>query len=397
MKTSSIAAVKFDVRSRPNRNGLYLRLVISVLLISVTGTRACRSAEGPQFTIEDIDSAWRERQKRTQSVKLEWRLQQTEFKGRTIPEGQTHGGRKGPIPESDIDLTFELILIVSGGRIRFQEKGKQFSVRSGQFSPWENTMVWNGTEGRRLYDYAEHQFDTGGVNSSTRYLGSIAMRAPMYAFWPLGQSLGEISLSDYKLQSETVEIDGTPCLVLDRKTARPIETEIYVAPEREFSILRVVGRHGKSVHRQLDLTYTHDSKFGWHLEKWHFVIMQIGGAGFAHISDSELTNIDFAYEASESDFVLNFPAGTRISDFRHGDDEVEYIVQSDQTWRPVIPGEKRLSTKKLLDTQPGQFAISAGEPSDRRWLLWVNLAILVLLSVAIVTIRLKKRRRGGGQ
>ncbi len=350
-----------------------------VVFTAVTALAALANVAANAITKDDIRDRWqaRERAIRSSNLKLDW----IERHIRTAPPSggpvqATVARRQAFPPESDETLQFDTSVLASRGRVLYVRKGLAFYGRIGKMDRCTLTIVWDGKNGRELQAFDNEHPAVGEIASTTYDLSDWTLRPLFLSMWPSEPSFGGIDLSSYETDADPRVFNGVECVVLKASDAKTVESEVWIDPKRDCVIVRIVGRSGLQVARQIDIRYQNLESVGWVPESWQMSINRPGTNDISFRCDGELKELSIVDQLADSLFELNFPRQSTVYDVSassHGNGQ-EYIVGSDGQLQPV---------------QRGRFGSGAN-----RQIALVGTAILVLVLFAIVMIRRYQSDRG---
>ena len=172
-------------------------------------------------------------------------------------------------------------LLSSNGRIRLEALTSMRRGSTGRWEPATVTTVSNRELGKSLFEYDEEVADNyGRVSKDPLLLVDMKVRAPFLGIWPASPAYGHINLAEYDIESRIPLVNGAPCLLLVRKDAGPVETELYLDASNDFAVVRVIGRSGKSIDRQINIECQDFAGLGpvpkrWQLTFWNSSLNEI--------------------------------------------------------------------------------------------------------------------------
>ena len=149
-------------------------------------------------------------------------------------------------------------------------------------------------------------------------------------------------------------------------------------------------RKGDVAQRQ-DISYAQDPKNGWVLSGWKSVSMR--GGQLAVDYEATITEFRINPHLDDKECYLEFPAGTWVSD-----------MNTDKIYIQRAGGQKRLVTAaelaggatydQLIHTESGKAFTYKGKVAWP-WLLWTNVAVVVVLgTLLLLRWRGRRARRG---
>jgi hypothetical protein len=109
----------------------------------------------------------------------------------------------------------------------------------------------------------------------------------------------------------------------------------------------------ETVSSRIDIRYKADARAGWVPEGWDvfefYPAGQLSETWRARMADYEINPT-----VASSEFVLEFPPGTRAIDMRDLNDVKEYIVREGGRKRMILREDLGASYEQLLNSDPGE-------------------------------------------
>jgi len=330
--------------------------------------------------VSAVEEAWKQRSKDLSSSLLQWTEE------RIHPGGQRLSPHDAEPLASDLTIVFEKRLIISGEKFRIEGVGKALDYRTKALEPFELTIVCNET-GSSFHNYPDRKNNLGYFAKSSAGLADVTYRPAMLATNPGDPNFGQINLDEYHVTPGQIDVAGRSCITLESNTERSLEGRLYLDPERQFVITRIVSADGNRISRQIDFTYDRDSEGVWYPASWEFKIMNPTLDGFALLLSGTTKDFNSKFIASTQDFEIHYPPGTLIYDLRTpGDNRI--VIEETGSMRNLDQSEHRTPIENLLT--PEQPPVST-----RTWILLANLAGILAISTVLLYRYYKRRRKQG--
>ncbi len=375
------------------RRGVSRRLLglavgmLQVQLLLTGGVRPARGQAAASFSVDDVRRAWAARQERVPTLRLVWETREFTPKG-GLERGQMRGKTvvRPPNPPMDRDVKYSRSLLVDRGRMRFIERGDYWDDEDKCYAPTQYTNVWDGKEGRgldQLLDKSDHW--SGRIVSRTAEVLLETSLVPQVAMWPLDPILSAVKIEDYQATDHRAEIDGESCILLRKVAGHEYLNELWVDPARDYLIVRMNTCEGSFVRERIEIKYQRDAEHGYYPAEWREVLMN-SPERLCTTRESKASEHTFTPELEPSDFQLEFPADTMVTDKR-GSEYTRYLVLPDGNKRLVLEEEWEafVPRKTLMETEPGEPL----RPQASRW-PWMLLFSVV--PVAVILLAVLRRR-----
>jgi len=334
--------------------------------------------------LAEITNAWQKRQESVQSFEFTWTTEKLRATRADIPKNE--GGRVGgrPRPPQDGALTFQNSFLFDRGQFRLVNRGSVWNANIRGYGETETTVCFDGSIARVSTQCPDGEVQMGRIRDAPELREFAAAITVLLAMCPAEATLLPLDLDHYTLSDREGDVDGCPCLVLQRVGGEPLAmwSEIWVDPAQEFVIRRIIS-DGNRVRRQLDISYDRDSEERIFPAQWRDTGMTPTGS-ILKTSTSAVVSHTFSPEVQPSDFQFAFPVGTLVFDDRDSSGE-QYIVLPKEEKRIVLDAEidAGITEDVLKVTETGE---PLKGPRPRRSWVWAiaGVGLLTLLVLAVV-------------
>jgi len=378
-------------------NGYY-RLRAAAVVMLVGACLAISSSEGAAMakavpTVEHILIAWKARQDRTRSARLE--LKETELipKGTTRPprpDGEAITESVGSslewLPHTDTSVECCWTLLLSGKMLRMTREGSYWHSHRAAVLQDRYDTTFDGEVARSFFDETTSIGQLKGFIEKDARNPEFSIRTylPMaLAFRPCDLDMGGLDLKHYMVNATMDTIDGRACVVLspDPPSLHGEGKTLWLDPQRDFLVVRSqdVTRNRGNI-TIFDISYKKDQLHGWVPSEWKWICTGgISGRLFGQ-AIAKVTRYTVNTEILRSEFLFEFPVGTYVSDLRKADIE-RYIVREAGERRLVTNAEleRGADYKELLSTESGM-----GRRMPTRW--GGGRSMILIVSVSAIAI-----------
>jgi len=213
--------------------------------------------------------------------------------------------------------------------------------------------------------------------------------------------ISEIKIEALNLSSQTREIDGHSCVVLEQKNEGSIASTIalWVNPAKDYAIERYQLYVGDKVQMQVDISYEFKPGSGWLLSHWSSSRF---GPDESLVTYSKTTvtqqEVNPQFEAHE--FDIEFPVGTVVSDSRpiHKSKTgrtgtLDYVVLENGKTRPITWEDRHTSYEELIANATGGATQTknVARHESRNWMGIVSIAVVVVAAILILVVAWLRR------
>jgi hypothetical protein len=370
----------------------------------IVAVAASHAADAPNATLDEIVGAWRRREARVRSGDFRW----TEVRVLSRAPGELNVGAFEPSPGSEPAGTvtdrkphrqeYDRQFQFEGRKVRFADTQPQLYMDQGRYLPHESVDVCDGRVFKRL---DEHQ-----VPDAFRHQGRIAPLASarvhrLLDLRPLYLHFRPSRYGDHFLRQHTIAagqgmVDETRCVILRRTTrpSVPVVESLWLDPEQDFSVRRILRKAAHVVTSQWDISYDLDPTFGPIPAGWkrvdHFSNGEFDRSVEATIVEAKI-NCEFPADR----FTLEFPVDTLVYDTTGppGTERVEYIQREGGKKRIVLDEEWRRA-KTVEDLTQTETGLAGIERPARPWwprLVWLGFLVPLALLVGVGLYRMHRR------
>jgi len=343
-------------------------------------------------TIQEIAAVWKARQDDTPSARFEW----TETL--LIPKGakpalralqgarmEVSGADPEPLPLADTRLECSVTYILSRSMLRINRDGSYWQTVHGRVEQNRYVNTFDGEVSKEFFDERTTDELHGFIWKDNR---NKQANNPTYlpmalAFRPCDIDMGGLHLEDYRVSPSVETINGCACVVLSPKTPGDAGEgrTIWLDPNRGFLALRtqdVAIKRGRIT--TYDISYEKDHSHRWVPSQWKSVATGGHTGCLFEEAVAKVTRYTINSDIPRSEFQLEFPAGTYVSDYKKANAE-DYIVRDGGAKRIVTSAEFARGAggdyRELLNTESGMA---------RRNLFGSGAVRLVIILVSAVVI-----------
>ncbi|QDT44275.1 hypothetical protein Pan241w_43830 [Gimesia alba] len=361
--------------------------------------RVSLASENSPLQIDEILTVWKQRSERIQSASFEVSVKQTRSKRHfklNSDEEEEKAVNPAPVEEDKLAkdyITFNLnySLLFDAPRVFCRIKG-QWPDKSLQSKDFGRTMVTDGKYASDLGSFQGHPTGTIYADSGWRGNSIFALKPIRWALCPSDASLG-IPLNEFKPIPELQSIDNIQCTVLERDISQNSEAPgyrkiiLWITPEQNDCVvlkyaLQEMGRTIVAYHCQYDFS----QPVGAIPTSW-FTIWFFKDGGTRIRIDANVKSHEINPVVEDSDFQIDFPVGTFVTDMRKHDrynHELNYIVRKNGKKRIVLWEERDKTYDELLASNTPQPTQQINSTINIRFLITVINVILVLVILSIV-------------
>ncbi len=358
------------------------------------------SADKTPVKTESIKKTWSARQSRFLSVDCSYKSRCHQLTTVSMPlEEQIERAKRGQKAVDYINYTSTTRMLVEGGRVRYEIRGKLPSEK-GALYEHDSVDACNGKVSKTLNNKGNNlRYRTGFI-----YRG-LANRCanlvdPLPVLWTFLSPDPKTHGFDFdKLEfSAKGTIDGRECLIFKNKLSVQQTEFFWFDPNMDYSILRCTVETDGKVESQLDCSYKNDSSGLWLPVKWTTTHFNDYSSGQIRTSgDNQVEFCKLNVRVLDLDFDIVFPPGTFVSDERPQPGvgrtgTLDYIVMSDGSKRIVTWEERFASYEELLATPSGKAGLQTGSAQRHYW-LFVSPVLLLATLIILMFLRRKAHRK----
>lgn len=341
-------------------------------------------------SVDEITAAWRKREDQFKSYRVEWIETRTDVKGSIRIPRQP----EKLFPPQDTTFKNRLTLVVDNERSRFEFDGSQWTDRSDELDSRKYVSLFDGNVGQTYHaQVGDVEYPSGSIRAEKANMEATAgtFRPLGWFYRPLTPRMGGFHSESLHPTPNTGRIDDVECRIVEVRdgnvTGRPPLWSLWVAPDRDFVILRAEKHSFNGRARtQFDIRYRTSQNHGFLVAEWSYNRQRENK--LVQQFDIEVVSQNVNPPVPDDAFDLEFPVGTWVTDLR-STPEKQVIVRKGVD-RPVYRSEAGTPYKKLRDTDPpgGPYR----EASTWDTIAWVGLASLMLLATGVfIVIRARRR------
>jgi len=307
---------------------------------------------GDPAAAADCVRAWKARAKAATNLRVSWTQSETILKGR-LPHPQFGiplPPKDAVIPPVDTTLNGTFKVVLSAGKIRYEEKTDSFSAYTNTQGIQEDVRVWDGrhyaslfTAGNTLaYPYGEVQ-ERSHSSAVTRERNIIPLSLFFRIFDP---DMGQLAVAKVQFEPGTMLIEGRTCRTVRNAAGNGVTVEVSVDPKLGYIPLAYTiaseGRPG------LHLTVTGLRELPgnvWVPTNWHELLFGDDGNIVSEI-DAHVTSCEFPKQVDAAEFAIKFPPRTWVVE---QEGNRQYVIQANGFERTVPKGFGSSKYSWLMD------------------------------------------------
>ncbi len=323
-------------------------------------------------TIDQISAAWRTRQERVRSARLE--LTETELipAGAKPPLGmfpgtkkESTGAKREPLPRTDISVECARTVLLSGRMLRMNREGSYWHPARAEVEEHKYISSFDGEVAKCFYD-EKSIGELGGFilkDARNQDFDNYHYLPIALAFRPCDLDMGGRDLAKYTVNPGMQTIDGRAYVVITGNPRQSSYETLWLDPQRDFLVVRARDESGNST--TFDISYQKDSSFGWVPSEWKWIARGGNSGRLFGQAVAKVTTYTINTDIPKAAFQFEFPVGTYVSDLRTEDIE-RYIVRQGGKKRIITKEEIRRGAgadyKELLSTESG---MARGKSADQ--------------------------------
>lgn len=352
--------------------------------VQVAGKAQC------EITIHDIKQAWRKNEKKVSKFKFYWQERWTMTKGSALDsrDSMRVNPDKLDFPPKDVTFNTLNVLSVDGAKMRHRHEGMAVSIEKGNMVPQVMDAVFDGETSRNFRPRGMVNEANGFIYHSERHQDANSMRtmALLLAFRPLDRHYGDIRLAEFEVSGLKAKVDGSTCIVLTEfAIGNRLVRTLWLDPLRDFAVVRYMIANATQVLAEGRIKYVKTEKHAWVPDRWESVVMKPDGA-VRESYNAVVTKYFINEPLPEDEFLMTFPAGTKVHDQISGK---TYIVEERPTTEtaPKAHSEGPQAEQTIADLDVWDAKQVAG--------LVVAVGVCLLLgSIAVISVRRRWNRLG---
>jgi hypothetical protein len=363
------------------------------------GKEAAAQAPNSDALLEDVRTAWREREAAIRSLRVTWTNTTLTPKGvlTELSRARSKGQDLGPVPPADATHKESGSLAVSADNIKLEMSGWQWNDGKAEFVPYRAEALFDGkvytwlTEVQGARPNAVQLPATKGLQAAEARVSPVvtAARGTSEAFMPPDLRL------DAFTQARRVTVNNRALVELLRpRNESAGEAKMWVDPAQKFALAKLESYNRKGeVLTSVIVTQSRvpDAAVGWLPERWTYRFYSPAGKLFREtVAVTGDRQVNPALEPST--FQPSLKPGTNLVE-GEGKDETFAIIKDDGTKRIVLREELHATYDELNRTETGDLAPGR---LGREW-RWIGLSIAaILFGLGCVFWRSQSRRRRYG-
>lgn len=355
-----------------------VRAIRLLCIIGLCATPGAVRGQDAVPTMDEIVAAARQRQEAVKSARFEWTVERWMKQGANDMVGSRfHMQSPGPNPPKDSETKIERSLILSDGKLRYENFGPDFNVST----PFRLITTWNGEKSSNFQDADEVLTARVGREPWFQYLDTIMPIGWTYRM--LDRNWARLTLREFIIRPNYEQQGGELCVVLELSKSRqphperPLVKRLWLSRDRGFVVRRFQSGTGTTVFTQIDIDYSNSSEGIVVPVRWTKVKGDISDPRI--IDECKVTMHELNIDVDEDAFQLELPPNTWVEEEGVAD---PYIVRDDGSNRTITKSERQrgATMQEIVATASGQApspALSANESVKWFWVVQGILAIVV--------------------
>ena len=369
--------------------------------------RSLSEAERQQV-LDEMDSAWQRRSQKHDRLRMSWStewayneyalsLMNPNLPNAELMELLQDQQKAARLKNAEpIRYTLHYSMLLDGRNVRYRRSGKVLSSADAPPELIDNVSTTNGEISSRLSTRSPTLTHKNGFvfDHATSAAAMEVTTVPVRAFYAPTEDFasGIPSLDDLKNAAVYDCNQGDGGVVFTRERADTKRQISYLfAPDLDYNLVMIQthvypnsGRGDSLLH----IEYAQDVTTAlWYPSSWRYTSYFPQG-DIRLTADAHTVDVEFNPETESSDFLIDFPAGTMVSDSRPGSSgyngrfgDSVYIVMPDGTKRTVGDEERFLSYEELL-RRNRQLDNRANAWRRLSWIIFGNLLAVLLFGTA---------------
>jgi hypothetical protein len=329
------------------------RLALGSCVLVFAALGAVR-ADDPAPTIDDVKTAWKERQDAHESFRIEWVETVTEKAGSRdgfIPPGQP----PGPHPPKDVEYTTTKSFAADGEKVAGTEEGQIYFITGKRWQPYMHTGRFNGRTAMELNPLQRPGWGLvtlrSGKDRLDASLSSFANKPVLRFCRPLGAAAFEIlDFKKVKLSGRTEKIRGAECAEVVIEGVVPHSSySVWCDPDRGYLPLRERDRYRDGDGFDFEWEYRLDDRKRWVPAGWEMKQTASDGS-VVRATRAEVKKLDLAPKLAAGAFAPTPPPSSWVMVYEDGVQKEEYLVRADGSKRPLKGSERTANFDELSKT-----------------------------------------------
>ncbi len=343
-----------------------------VLLVTPTApaTAAEPVEEKGKVALSEIAAAWKRREQRIRTGQFEWDEVRVMSRSPADLKRGPFDPPAGTEPAGTVTdrqpcrHEYQRKLLFKADKLRFFSNEPELLVEQGAYVPRESVRVFDG----QLYKILDERDLPNGFRHQATILpptqkmisSRLGLKPLFLHFRP--SRYDERFLSRFTVAGHDGVIDDKRCIILQRvkDPAGPVLESLWLSPEHQFCVRRLLTEVGDVVTTRFDIFYDLDPTHGPIPTGWKLV-ERFSNEEFDRSIEATVTTGKVNHQIADDQFTLEFPVNTFVYDAGSspGKDPVSYIVRPDRQKRVVLPEELRRAktADELIRTETGRARI----------------------------------------
>ena len=225
--------------------------------------------------------------------------------------------------EQDVPLTYTTVVTMKEVRFGPAKMDYRSMLEStdgkSEFVSFDRT-AFNGQTSMRLTELSEGFFEGTVSQQKFEYdTQRVEIRPLVQCCRSIDVDYVRIDFKNYRVVPGHDMVNGIQAVRLRPQDTSGIAREYWVAPEQDFAVVKIVERFNRKLPGfDIEITNRHYDGFGWAPYQWKAVAMLEDGTV---VTSSDVTVVESAIGEGidESEFVIDFPRGTRLQNRETGE------------------------------------------------------------------------------
>jgi hypothetical protein len=349
-------------------------------------------------SVVDIVGAWKARNTKYRSGKLEWvtnhsyeKLIYASFNQKDEPVKLTPEDVKA-LKGQRIEFETFSKFSIDGNRMRYELSGRRPAAEFRLVDVHSVSASDGETSKNLIFPGEDRPYSQGRFlkNPTAEAIYNLDTKPLLWTFACVEETVSQISLRDLTVVETKARIGSIDCIVLREIMPKSrIYSEYWVAPSQEFSIIRYIVQEGNFIQLQLETELAASEDGLWFPKRWRASRFEKDGR-LSTYEESVVRKFEINPRFDPSEFQIPFDVpGMLVSDARGPKNKrnLSYIVRNDGTHRMVQPHEHHLSYEELMRT-----ISSEGSGFNKKTA--VSIILIATASFLIVLVWRKRQKKG---
>lgn len=309
---------------------------VAWLLGTAVSVSGALGESGSEATLDAVIRAWSQRQENTRALRFVWDQTLTVRKAPPIDEDSAE--RSGPAdsaPGPGEMVTVQQTITLTLDRDKLAYAVETEGARALSMPPYYKSTY----DGKSSRMYAQVESDDPRLGTGTGVIrgeahafdtDSIQVRPLLLCYRPLHPALGRIDPADYRLGPERGWVGDASCLIIEHAGDQQPHKFYWVDPDRDFIVLRESETYRGIDRIRKDIKYERDATHGWVPTGWSFVNLDENGE-LRETASATVSEYSINAAIPSSEFEIQYPEGTYLTDARGTPERSEWIGGNPQT------------------------------------------------------------------